>query len=190
MEPFIDFEIHAAGTISTLCRDNGLHTFSNAARFISALPYGRNADKSNLETVFSDNCGTCSTKHALLKMLATENGFDGLQLIMGLFKMNGRNTPKAAERLLQNRLEYMPEAHCYLKYGNDIMDFTKRNASPADFINDLIGEVEITPEQITGFKVAYHKDYLKQWLNENPQMVFSLEALWKIRESCIQDLSA
>ncbi|KAA5536682.1 hypothetical protein F0919_03145 [Taibaiella lutea] len=190
MEPLIDFEIHAAGAISGTCINRGLHTFSAAARFIKALPYGRNADKLNLSTVFTDNCGTCSTKHALLKLLATENGFKDLQLTMGLFRMNGRNTPKVATRLLQNGLEYIPEAHCYLKYGNEIMDFTKYNASPADFVNDLMEEVAITPAQITDFKVDYHKNYLKQWLTENAAVNLTLEQLWKIREACIQDLSA
>jgi hypothetical protein len=190
MEPLIDFEIHPTGIISTKCINKGLHAFSDAAKFIKVLPYGRNANKLNLATVFTDNRGTCSTKHALLKLLAKENGFNGLQLIMGLFKMNGQNTPKIAERISGNGLNYIPEAHCYLKYGNEIMDFTKWNASPGDFVNDLIEEIEITPEQITDFKVDYHKNYLDKWLNENIEIDFTLEELWKIREACIQDLSA
>lgn len=190
MEPLIDFDIHASGMVSGECLKRNLHAFSDAATFIKGLPYGRNANKLDLITVFTDNCGTCSTKHALLKLLAEENGFDGLQLIMGLFKMNGRNTPKIAKRLLDNRLEYIPEAHCYLTYGNEIMDFTRWNALPADFINDLMEEVEIRPGQIADFKVGYHKNYLKQWLDEHPQISFSLEEIWKIREACILDLSA
>jgi hypothetical protein len=70
------------------------------------------------------------------------------------------------------------------------MDFTRWNASPADFINDLMEEVEIRPGQIADFKVGYHKNYLKQWLDEHPQISFSLEEIWKIREACILDLSA
>src|SRR6478609_6372821 len=136
MEPLIDFDIHASGIVSNECIQRNLHSFSAAATFIKGLPYGRNADKLNLTTVFADNCGTCSTKHALLKLLAEENGFDGLQLTMGLFKMNGSNTPEIAKRLLANGLEYIPEAHCYLKYNDKIMDFTSWNASPVDFVND------------------------------------------------------
>jgi hypothetical protein len=190
MESLIGFEIYPSGIISSRCKNKGLHTFSDAAKFIKALPYGRNADKLNLATVFTDNCGTCSTKHALLKLLAEENGFNHLQLIIGLFKMNGRNTPKVSKRLSENGLECIPEAHCYLKYGNKIMDFTKPDASPEDFINDLMEEVEITPAQITDFKLNYHKNCLKKWLNENASIDFTLTELWTIREACIQDLSA
>ncbi|OYU84688.1 MAG: hypothetical protein CFE24_05145 [Flavobacterium sp. BFFFF2] len=62
--------------------------FQQAADFVKQLPYGRNLDKENLVSVLSDGCGTCSSKHALIKQLAIENQFESLKLCMGLFKMN------------------------------------------------------------------------------------------------------
>lgn len=184
-----DFEIKSKGQISKEFIDRNILTFNQASLFIRQLTYGRNADKNNLASVFTDNCGTCSTKHALLKRLADENNFEKVKLIVGLFKMNKKNMPEISETLQKNQLEYIPEAHCYLKFEDQILDMTKINSKPTDFLDDLIEEIEISPEQITDYKVNYHKNYLVTWLDKNEQINLSLNDIWKIREQCIQDLA-
>ena len=184
-----DFDIKSMGQISKEFTDRNIVTFKQASLFIKQLAYGRNADKNNLATVFTDNCGTCSTKHALLKRLADENEFEKVKLIVGLFKMNKKNTPQVSSTLQKYNLEYIPEAHCYLKFEDKIIDLTKLNSKPTDFLDELIEEIEIIPEQITDFKVNYHKNYLASWLDKNKQINLSLNDLWKIREECIQKLS-
>ena len=184
-----DFDIKSMGQISKEFTDRNIVTFKQASLFIKQLAYGRNADKNNLATVFTDNCGTCSTKHALLKRLADENEFEKVKLIVGLFKMNKKNTPQVSSTLQKYNLEYIPEAHCYLKFEDQIIDLTKLNSKPTDFLDELIEEIEILPEQITDFKVNYHKNYLASWLDKNKQINLSLNDLWKIREECIQKLS-
>lgn len=184
-----DFDIKSMGQISKEFTDRNIVTFKQASLFIKQLAYGRNADKNNLATVFTDNCGTCSTKHALLKRLADENEFEKVKLIVGLFKMNKKNTPQVSSTLQKYNLEYIPEAHCYLKFEDKIIDLTKLNSKPTDFLDELIEEIEILPEQITDFKVNYHKNYLASWLDKNKQINLSLNELWEIREECIQKLS-
>lgn len=184
-----DFDIKSMGQISKEFTDRNIVTFKQASLFIKQLAYGRNADKNNLATVFTDNCGTCSTKHALLKRLADENEFEKVKLIVGLFKMNKKNTPQVSSTLQKYNLEYIPEAHCYLKFEDKIIDLTKLNSKPTDFLDELIEEIEIIPEQITDFKVNYHKNYLASWLDKNKQINLSLNELWEIREECIQKLS-
>lgn len=184
-----DFDIKSTRQISKEFVDRNIFTFNDAAFFIKQLPYGRNADKNNLASVFTDNCGTCSTKHALLKSLADENNFQKIKLIVGIFKMNEKNTPEISATLLQNKLEYLPEAHCYLKFEDQIIDLTKINSKPTDFLDDLLEEIEILPEQITQYKINYHKNYLQNWLNNNTQINFTLNEIWKIREQCILDLT-
>jgi hypothetical protein len=142
-----DFEIRSKGQISKEFIDRGILTFNEASIFVRQLAYGRNADKNNLASLFTDNCGTCSTKHALLK------------------------------------------AHCYLKFEDQVIDLTKINSKPTEFLDDLIEEIEISPEQITDYKVNYHKKYLLNWLDKNEQISYSLNDIWKIREQCIQDLA-
>jgi len=184
-----DFDIKSKGQISKEFIARNILTFNQASIFVRQLAYGRNADKNNLASVFTDNCGTCSTKHALLKKLADENNFEKVKLIVGLFKMNKKNTPEISETLHKNQLEFIPEAHCYLKFEDQIIDLTKINSKPTDFLDDLIEEIEISPEQITDYKVNYHKNYLITWLDNNKQINLSLNDIWKIREQCIQDLA-
>jgi thiol-disulfide isomerase/thioredoxin len=184
-----NFDIKSTGQISKEFIDRNILTFNQATLFVKELAYGRNADKNNLASVFTDNCGTCSTKHALLKKLADENNFETLKLIVGIFRMNKNNTPEISATLLQNNLDFIPEAHCYLKFEDQILDLTKINSNPKDFVDDLIEEIEILPEQITDYKVNYHKNYLVTWLDNNKQINFSLNDIWKIREQCIEDLA-
>ena len=89
-----NFEINSNGEISQLFLKNNCFDFHSASEFIRNLPYRRNLNKDNLATVFIDEYGTCSTKHALLKILAEENNQPHFKLILGIFKMNGINTPK------------------------------------------------------------------------------------------------
>ncbi len=184
-----DFDIKSKGKISKEFIDRNILTFNQASLFIRQLHYGRNADKNNLASVFIDNCGTCSTKHALLKTLAEENNFEKVKLIVGLFKMNKKNTPEISATLQKNQLQYIPEAHCYLKFEDQILDLTKVHSKPTDFLDDLIEEIEISPEQITDHKVNYHKNYILTWLDKNEQINLSLNDIWRIREQCIQDLA-
>lgn len=184
-----DFHIHSSGRISTEFANRNISTFSRAALFVRQLPYGRNPDKNNLVSVFSDQCGTCSTKHALLKQLADENHFTGLKLMVGLFRMNAENTPEIAAVLRRNNLEYIPEAHCYLRYEDLVLDYTRPHSKPSDFMDCLLEEIEILPGQIADFKVNYHKAYLANWLTSTGQTPLTLNDLWNIREQCIQRIA-
>lgn len=184
-----NFKIHSNREISQLFLKNNCSDFLSASEFVRNLPYRRNPNKDNLATVFIDECGTCSTKHAVLKILAEENHQPNFKLILGIFKMNGNNTPKVKSVLEAYNLDYIPEAHNYLKFNNQILDFTKRNSSENDFIDDLLEETEIQAHQINHFKVEFHKNYLRKWLAENPQILYSLDKLWQIREQCIKALS-
>lgn len=189
MNQIPNFDIKSDREISKEFLKRNILTFHQATEFIQNLKYGRNSNKDDLKTIFTDNKGTCSTKHAVLKQLANENEFDNIKLIIGIFKMNAQNTPKVGSTLSKNNLKYIPEAHNYLKYGNDIFDFTKPNSLLEDFINDLIFETEIQPTEINQHKIKIHKNFLISWINENYETKYSLDELWKIREQCIQDLS-
>lgn len=185
-----NFDLYPNGQISKHFIDLGLRDFISAANFIKGLPYRRNKIKADLSTVFFDRCGTCSTKHAVLKQVCIENNIETVRLILGIFKMNKLNTPGVALTLEKYELEYIPEAHTYLTIGTTKLDCTKTNSLSIRFAEDLLSEIEIEPTQIADFKVNYHKDYLKSWLSVQTTIKYSLTELWAIREQCIEDLSA
>ncbi len=179
------FSIQPGKEISNQFLQRGISSFEEACSYIKALPYGRNADKHDSLCVFKDQKGTCSTKHALLKRLAEENGQNDIELMMGIFRMNGQNTPQTEQVLSAYGLSYMPEAHNYLKYKDTVIDCT--TSKQLDFQPDLMEESIIQPEQITDYKVAYHKLFLSEWL-KMAQLSYSLYEIWAIREKCIAAL--
>lgn len=158
--------------------------------FILYLPYGRNDNKYDLKSVFRNACGTCSTKHAILKALADENDFKGLKLMLGIFKMNGQNSPQILSTLRRYGLDYLPEAHNYLKYENNIIDLTKPGFMLSTDSGELLTEQEIEVAQITDYKISFHKEYISRWLENENEIKYSAEEIYRIRESCIMDLSA
>lgn len=188
MDATFNFPINSTGIISAQFLKIGISDFTSAAEYIKMLPYKRNSDKENELCIFADLGGTCSTKHALLKNLAIENNCGKLKLMLGIFRMNEYNTPKIYEVLQKYGLKEMPEGHNYLKYQNVIFDFTRRNSSAKDFLPYLVEEIEIQPFQITEFKIKFHQNFLKNYLQENQSIPYRLDDYWQIREECIRAL--
>ncbi len=184
-----NFNIVSSSLISRNFTDRKINSFQEACVYIRELPYKRNSDKSNPICVFNDGAGTCSTKHALLKQLADENSMHNVKLMLGIFEMKGSNTPSMKSVLDRYNLNYIPEAHNYLYVDGKIVDCTKNGFNINNFKSDLIKEIEITPSQITDFKVKYHQDFLHNWLNEERTINLSYNELWAIREECIEALS-
>ena len=108
--------------------------------------------------------------------------------MLGMFRMNATNTPKIAKVLQRYNLREMPEAHIYLKINNRIEDFTTPYSSPTDFLPYLIEEIEINPDDISDFKINYHKKFIRNYLQANPDIKFNEKEFWLIREACIEAL--
>lgn len=160
-------------------------TFEEACNYVKHLPYKRNYDKENIYAIIEENGGTCSTKHAYLKRISEEFSMENVQLMLGVFMMNENNTPKIKPVLEKFKIKEMPEAHNYLKIEGKIVDCTKKGFSKENFIDTLVDEIEILPEQVLEFKTQYHKTFLQKYLLQHPEIQYSLEEFWKIREECI-----
>ena len=155
---------------------------------VKNLPYGRNANRYDFSLVLSENKGTCSSKHAFLKDFADKNEIENVKLYIGIFKMNEVNTQKLGDLLTKNNIKYIPEAHCYLKINQIPVDVTTSDSFYDKIKHDIIEEIEIIPNQVSDFKVEYHKAFLKKWIKETNQNN-TFEEIWRIREQCISKLS-
>lgn len=174
--------------ISQKAIDLGLSSFEELLHFVRHLPYGRTSDRTNPIQVLTELKGTCSSKHALVKMIAHEQGFHDVHLYLGIYKMNRQNTPGIGNTLLENRLSYIPEAHCYLEIDKKRFDLTDANSDFERVRKDILDEQEIQPEQIGEYKVKYHKRFLKDWIQQT-RVPFKPKQVWAIREACIRKLS-
>ena len=155
---------------------------------VKNLPYGRNANRYDFSLVLSENKGTCSSKHAFLKDFADKNEIENVKLYIGIFKMNEVNTPKLGDLLSRNNIKYIPEAHCYLKINQIPVDATTSDSFYDKIKQDIMEEIEILPNQVSDFKVEYHKAFLKKWITKTNQNN-TFEEIWEIREQCIEKLS-
>lgn len=179
--------IEEPGEISNRLQKLGLADLREVASYVQTLPYGRIDDRSDLTSVIDEGVGTCSTKHALLAQVSNEQGIDGVQLTLGIYEMDDRNTPGVGAVLQGHELEHIPEAHCYLTYDGDRLDFTRADAD-GDPITDLLFEEPIRPSQIGEYKRDRHRAFLADWI-ETTDCDITLEELWQIREACIERLS-
>lgn len=173
--------------LTRLVTERSIHYWSDLIEYIRQLPYGRNQNREDFSLVLKEGKGTCSSKHAFLKKIADLNGIENVKLIMGVYKMNPLNSPKTGRTIPESGLDYIPEAHCYLKLGNRRFDVMSPDSHFRHFENDLLEEVEIEPEQVNVFKVEFHKSFLKRWIAATP-VHLDFEQVWAVREQCIKKL--
>jgi hypothetical protein len=181
-------KLHSNDSLSLLIKQKNIKNWEALTNHVKGLPYGRNENRKDFTLVWTEQRGTCSSKHAFLKHIANLNNLPNIRLILGMYKMNSINTPKIGDVLSNHNLDYIPEAHCYLKIDDKRFDYTSSASSFERLKNDVLLEKKIEPQQVAEFKVDYHKGYLKDWIKTN-DIPFSFEDIWTIRELCIANLS-
>ena len=183
-----DYKLISKDELTELAKSYELNSWNELTNFVKELPYGRNKNRNDLKLVLTEKKGSCSSKHALLKAIADLNNVPNIKLILGIYKMTQINTPKIGNVLTETYLEFIPEAHCYLKVGEQRLDLTDKSSDIKKIETDIIQEIEIEPKQIAKFKVDYHKTFIKNWIIEN-NIVLNFNQIWSIRETCIENLS-
>lgn len=175
--------------ITQLALSKGMTTWPALVDGIRALPYGRNSSRTDLSLVFKEGRGTCSSKHALLKQLADLNDIPNVELVLAMYKMNDRNTPGIQLSILTTELDYIPEAHCFLRVEGKGIDITTPKSSLERIASDILSETFIQPDQVGQYKIELHQQFLKDWI-EAENIPLSFEEVWRIRERCIGNLEA
>ena len=173
--------------LTTLIRGEGIETWEEALKYVRFLPYGRNSNRTDFKLVITEQKGSCSSKHAMLKKIADQNRIPKIKLILGVYRMHEKNTPKIGSILAENSINFIPEAHCYLKIDGKRVDITTPESSVDNLKKDIIQEIEIQPEQVSKFKVVYQKEFIKNWVRHTNSS-FEFKQIWRIREKCIENL--
>lgn len=122
--------------------------FNELIERVKQIPYGRNTNRYDFSLVISENKGTCSSKHAFLKDFSSKNNIPNIKLYIGIFKMNEENTSKIFPLLSENEIDFIPEAHCYLKINGIPLDVTTSESFYNKIENDILEEIEIEPLQV------------------------------------------
>ncbi len=184
----MNYELNSNDEITKLIHTINVFYWIDLQEYVKSIPYGRISNKEDVNLVIQENNGTCSSKHILLKRVAELNHIPNVKLIIGIYKMTKNNTPKIGNELSKNNLDYIPEAHCYLKINNTVVDCTNIDSDFKKIEKDILKEIEVSPQEAIKFKTHYHQNYIKEWL-QNHNINFSFNDIWRIREQCIQNLS-
>lgn len=168
--------------------ESGCVTWEDLVRSVRNFKYGRGTNRGDFEGVWYQRMGTCSTKHGFLYKVAQLNGYDSVELMVGMYLMTANNTPKVTRVLEQFQLDGIPEAHCYLKIGAQYLDATSNHSSYELIAADLMHEQKIEPEFLVSEKVDFHRKFFETW-NHDSNSGYSDEELWSIREQCIEAMS-
>ena len=174
--------INGHSQIETAFIKEGCNSFHAACEYVKTLPYGRTSRGADCSLVLSEQRGTCSSKHAILKVLADQLSID-LKLMVGIYQMNEENTPGVGSVLDLTDYDFIPEAHCYLKSSDHIFDFTRAAMPNAPSISEFLLEVEIEPSDIGSKKREIHIDFLRDQYGDD-----AVTLMWGIRERCIKTL--
>ena len=76
-------------------------------------------------------------------------------------------------------------------YEGTRIDVTRSVVEAAEPITLWLHEESITPGQIGDYKTELHKDFMRNWLKRNSDLVKgrSFEELWRVREECVAALA-
>ncbi len=173
--------IAGTGPLTTLFMMNMVGDLRQAAGLVQGLPHGRNHRRDDPALVLVEGRGTCSSKHACLAALGEELGVD-LGLTLGVYRLSAETDPKVAPVLVAAGVDWLPEAHCYLRIDVRRIDVT---GGLKERVVELLHEEAITPDQVATYKIAVHRRFIGARAAE---LGVSGEALWAIREACTQAL--
>lgn len=180
----LDFSILSSEKISKSFVALGISQFNEACAFVATLPYGRTSNRNDFVSVLNEQKGTCSSKHALLNLLALENGHSEIELIVGIFLMSAETHPVLAPFLKEKGLQHIPEAHVYLRCNGQFYDFTTSKSDIQFIKKKVIREQRCEANQVIEWKPNIHKHYLEAWAKRQ-NIPYTLDELWAIRETCI-----
>ena len=138
--------------------------------------------------LFNEFRGTCSTKHAILAALANEHHQD-VQLKMVICKLDQNVDKTVVKLLLQLKVPYFPEAHCYIKCSKGALDLTFPDQDVVPSVS-VLKEYDISPKDIGDKKVSIHHEYIKFWMKGSMfSQQYSFDEVLELRERWIQSLS-
>lgn len=180
-----DFALAQVGTLSARVRALGITRFAETCQFVRQLPYGRVRTPAPSTAILDERRGTCSSKHVFLALLARESGRSDVSLILGDFEMSEVNTPGAGRVLARHSLEAVPEVHCFLRVGDERLDFTGLPEGSTSVFEGMTSEELVDPDVLPAEKRRRHA-YVSGWAGSRG---LDPDDIWTTREECIKELA-
>lgn len=177
--------INLKGKVSEEFIKIGISDFYDAFNYVKKLSYGRISNRKDPTLVLTEKKGTCSSKHNLLALLAEENDFDKVRLMLCIFKMNTDNVYGSKEILQKYDLDFIPEAHNFLLINNKVFDATWESMPARTPTDDILVSKPVEVNWNIKYKEQYHKNYIN---HHSANWKYSTNQLWDIRSDIIESL--
>lgn len=186
-----DKKIIEAGVISKTFIIQGISTFQDACRHVHHMPYGYNADRDDLFSLFQEGKGTCTTKHAVIATLAEELGMSVAKHI-GIYAMTETLVTGTQAVIDRHRLPYLPMVHCFLQADAIRVDLTTGNNNGKNGpIKTFLHTQQVTPNIPGKEEYLLYREALKNKILVKPEFKgIKMATVLKARQEGLELLKA
>ncbi|MBW4647035.1 MAG: hypothetical protein KME23_29320 [Goleter apudmare HA4340-LM2] len=180
-----NINIQSQGIVSDKFLEIGIKTLGTACYWVQNLPYGLNSNNENSLIIFTEKCGTCTTKHGVIARLAQELEI-GLYKNLGFYRLNNEIVTGIDEIIQPHGLTFMPEIHCFLEYNSIKIDLTAGNCNGKNkTIQDYDFVVRVNPDLTKEEYDNYYMSYLPKYFLIEPQLAeLGIPQILQLLELC------
>lgn len=165
-----DRSIHPNGPVSEQFLRRKIISFQEACQWVKLIPYGSNSTSEDSLILFTEGQGTCTTKHGAIARLAQENNLP-VYKNLGFYRLNDAIVTGVNLILEPYGLDFIPQIHCFLTYGEYRVDLTEGNCNGKNqTIEDYDFVVPVEPDLTYGQEEAYYLEYLQQYFAIAPRL--------------------
>lgn len=184
-----DIAIEPRGIVAQAFLNHHLRTFRQACQWIKDLPYGSNSSTEDSLILFAEKRGTCTTKHGIVARLAQELGLN-VYKNLGFYRLNDEIVSGVSALIQPYDLDFIPQTHCFLEYGEFRIDLTEGNCNGKNkTIEDYDFVVRVSPDLTRAEEEQYYLSYLNQYFTIEPQLaVVGIQTILKLLEVCNQQV--
>ena len=189
IDVFPDARITGTGPVSQAFLSRGLTTFSEACRHVHQMPYGYNTTREEPLILFKENCGTCTTKHMAVALLAHEMGLP-IDKHIGIYAMNESLVTGAEGIADEHGLPYIPVVHCFLSDDTFRVDLTEGNHNGKNGpIDTFLFTAKVAPDISDREEYRLYREALQSTILKRDELAGTdLKTILKAREAAIAQL--
>lgn len=182
-------ELQSADPIAKQCLQRGLTTFHEACHWVKDLPYGANSSSEDSVILFEEGCGNCTTKHGAIARLAAAHNLP-ISKHLGFYRLNDDIVTGVSAILRPNGLDFIPQSHCFLVYGEYRVDLTEGNCNGKNkTIEDYDFIVQVKPDLTEAEHEAIYREQLQRYYSIAPQLAtLGEDRIFELLIDCDQQL--
>ena len=169
--------IDEKGNIGKQFAQQNIHDLYAAINYIHNLKYQPPSEPFNWNLVIPEQRGTCSTRHALLVVLAQENHIP-FTLGQAIYNLTPEKFPIIRSLLEKYKLPFILESHNFIIFKDYFLDSTFPGNAALLCKHDVESVKPIDCGELLHEKTVLYPQFLKQWLKQYGNMTLDEYAVF------------